>query len=530
MAAPRGRKVDLAATACSRSRVRGARRLPQAVIPGVLLAVACLAGSGIPGAAVVSADGPSTAIEAYLRAEMAESAIPGLAVAVVEDGQTIYTAALGTAVDGSPMTVATPVIIGSVGKSITALAIRQLVESGRVELGAPLRTYLPWFTLDAPPSAVDAITVASLLAHTSGLSTADGQDPRWYAPGLSPGDVARGLASVQPDRPAGVHEYSNLNYVLLGVLIGTVSGRAYGAYLADHVFGPLGMAASAATLGLPDGVPTGHRYLYGVPVPFAEPYPTAMVAAGYQVSTAQDMARFTAALASGGVHEGTDILTGRPAAGPGPALGTDWQPLGAVTPGTVTGQSGSTLATNADILVEPASHRGVVVLLDANPIQLMGLPRGAADIALDVLRISEGDDPAPGPPSVRTVYLALDVLLATLVALLVVHVWRSRTWPDRWRRAGSSRLLGARTVGADLVLPVTVLIGIPLAIGATGSSSAGDVFRGWAFLVWTLPDVAVALLVLAVVPLALGLRKATIAARGRADARQSPRAQRSTSG
>ena len=157
-----------------------------------------------------------------------------------------------------------------------------------------------------------------------------------------------------------------------------------------------------------------------------------------------------------------------------------------MTPGTVTGQSGSTLATNADILVEPASQRGVVVLLDANPIQFMGLPRGAADIALDVLRISEGDAPAAGPPSVRTVYLVVDLLLAVLVGLLLVHAWRSRTWPDRWRRACSRRLLGARTVGADLVLPVTVLIGIPLAIGATGSSSAGDVFRGWAFLVWTL--------------------------------------------
>ena len=374
---------------------------------------------------------------------------------------------------------------------------------------------------------MDAITVGSLLAHTSGLSTADGQDSRWYEPGLRPGDVARGLVTVQPDRP-GVHEYSNLNYVLLGVLIESVSGQAYGAYLADHVFGPLGMTASATTLGPPDGMPTGHRYLYGVPVPFAEPYPTGMVAAGYQVSTTQDMARFTAALASGGVHEGADILTGRPSAGPGPALGTDWQPLGAVTSGTVSAQSGSTLATNADILVEPASHRGVVVLLDANPTQLMGLPRGAADIALDVLRISEGDVPAAGPPTVRTVYLVLDLLLIALAGLLLVHAWRSRTWPDRWRGDGSRRLLGARTISADLVLPLAVLIGIPLAIGATGSSPSGDVFRGWAFLLWTLPDVAVALLVLAAVPLGFGLRK-VIAARGRPGARQPASGQRSAS-
>ena len=80
------------------------------------------------------------------------------------------------------------------------------------------------------------------------------------------------------------------------------------------------------------------------------------------------------------------------------------------------------------------------------------------------------------------------------------------------------------------MLPVTVLIGIPLAIGATGSSSAGDVFRGWAFLVWTLPDVAVALLVLAVVPLALGLRKVIAVARGREGVRRPSSEQRSTAG
>jgi ABC-type proline/glycine betaine transport system permease subunit len=61
-----------------------------------------------------------------------------------------------------------------------------------------------------------------------------------------------------------------------------------------------------------------------------------------------------------------------------------------------------------------------------------------------------------------------------------------------------------RTFVADLLLPFAVLVGVPLAIGMTGSSAAGDVVAGWRFILWTLPDLGVALLALAGVPVFLG--------------------------
>jgi len=164
-------------------------------------------------------------IDAYLRGAMETSGIPGLAAIVVERGQRVYEGAFGSTVDGSPMTTTSRLIVGSVGKSITALAVRQLAASGALDLDAPLVRYLPWFTLDAPAGHLDTMTVATLLDHTSGLSTADGQDPRWYEPGLTSEGIARSLSSVRPDRPVGGYEYSNLNYVLLGVLIEAVSGQ-----------------------------------------------------------------------------------------------------------------------------------------------------------------------------------------------------------------------------------------------------------------------------------------------------------------
>jgi len=70
------------------------------------------------------------AIDAHVRASMTEWGVPGLAYAVVEGGEVVHLAAFGQAgPDGRPMTQTTPTVIGSVGKSLTALAVRQLAEA-----------------------------------------------------------------------------------------------------------------------------------------------------------------------------------------------------------------------------------------------------------------------------------------------------------------------------------------------------------------------------------------------------------------
>lgn len=454
--------------------------------------------------------GDFAAIDAHVKAAMAASAVPGLAYAVVEDGAVVHLAAFGAAGPGGrPMTAQTPLVIGSVGKSITALAIRQLEEAGRIDLEAPVTRYLPWFSLAGPEGAADRVTIRALLDHTSGLSTADGQDPRWYAPGRTPEDVARGLAAVRADRPAGTYQYSNLNYIVLGVVVEAVSGQAYGDYIRGHIFEPLGMTHSYTSLdaAAAAGPAQGHRFLFGAAVPFDEPYPTGVVAAGYHVSTAEDMAAYVAALANGGIHNGVDIVTPGGATAAPRGYGTDWQPLTAVQADAIVGQSGTTLSSNADILELPARRLGVVVLLNANPTQLGGLAAGAADIALDVLRLSIGSSPAASAPTVRTIYLVVDALLLVLAAALAFHAFRARTWKRRLAEGRHRRWLIGRTVAADLIVPMMVLLGLPLWIGSTGSSRPGDLVAGWHFAVWTLPDLAIALLILAVCGLAIGAAK-----------------------
>ena len=455
--------------------------------------------------------GPDFAVEDDLvRTAMSESGVPGAAYAIVRDGRVAHVAALGSAgPDGRPMTTRTPIVIGSVGKSITALAIRQLVEAGAIDLDAPVRRYLPWFSLAGPDAAAERVTIRSLLEHTSGLSTALGQDPRWYAADLSGEMVVRGLASARADVDVGTYAYSNVNYVVLGAVVEAVSGLSYGEFVRTRIFDPLSMSRSFTSL--PDAaaaVPAqGHRYLFGIALPFDEPYPTGMVAAGYQVSTAEDMGRFAAALANGGVVDGVDVVGARDRSGAAGGLGTDWRPLAPGDAGAIVSQSGSTLTSNAVLLVVPSRREGVVVLFNANPTQFLGMPAGAADVALGIVRLSMAGGPATSAPTVRAVYLVVDAVLLALVAAFIVHAYRARTWRRRMTEPGRHRFLMGRTVVADLILPLAVLVGVPLWIGSTGSSPAGDVPAGWRFIVWTLPDIALTLLAITLAALALGIVK-----------------------
>ncbi len=433
-------------------------------------------------------------IDAHVRADMQASSVPGLSYAIARDGEVVHAAAFGVGSDGRDVTTATPFVIGSVGKTITALAIRQLIAAGRVEIDAPVQRYLPWFTL-ADPSAGGKITIQMLLTHTSGLSMATGQDSTWYQPGLTPAHAVRGLAGVVPDRvPGSSVEYSNLNYVILGVVIEAVSGQPYTDYLRDHVFGPLGMSRSAATWddAVAGGLVAGHRYLFGLAVPYVEPYPTAIVPAGYQVSTAGDMARYVAAFSNHGRYGAVDVVAAEGAAGE-PDYGIDWEPLGAYSPGLAPGHSGATLNYNAGLIYMPAQRLGVIVLANSNPTEL-NVTRGAYEIAFDVLRLSIGQEPLPSPPTVVTAYLVVDLGLGILVALTAIHAIRLRTWRRRFAASRHpSRILG-RSVVADGLVPLAVIVGLPILLGMTRTVPPFDPIAGWRLLTWTLPDVAFSLL------------------------------------
>ncbi len=122
--------------------------------------------------AALQAGIPTGSIDDFIASEMPVSGVPGLAYAVVADGEIKTVGARGVVRMGGDKAVTpdTPFNTGSISKSFTALAVMQLVEAGKVGLDTEVSHYLAVFS--GRPAG--AITIRQLLSHTSGLSTFQG--------------------------------------------------------------------------------------------------------------------------------------------------------------------------------------------------------------------------------------------------------------------------------------------------------------------------------------------------------------------
>ena len=176
-------------------------------------------------------------VDDFIKSEMQKQQIPGVSLAVVQDGKIILVKGYGLANVELQVPVKPETIFqsGSVGKQFTATAVMMLVEAGKINLDDKINKY---FT-DAP-DAWKNITVRHLLTHTSGLGDypADFDFRRDY----TEDDLYKIIKAVPLDfQPGEKWQYSNLGYVTLGILIHKISGKFYGDFLRERIFQPLRM-------------------------------------------------------------------------------------------------------------------------------------------------------------------------------------------------------------------------------------------------------------------------------------------------
>jgi CubicO group peptidase (beta-lactamase class C family) len=264
-----------------------------------------------PGAAVAQAEArraDSVAMEAFMDSvigiEIREYGVPGLVVTVVRDGRVVLRKGYGLADRPSrrPMSAdGTVMRVGSVSKPVTALAVLQLAEAGRIDLDAPVERYLPGVLRGRHAGRV---RVRDLLTHTAGLDVRlNGSavvDPARLLPLQR--YVERDLPPVV-HRPGEVVRYSNQGYVLLGRLVEAASGEPFDAYVRRHVFAPLGMRSSGFRLdgALARRAATGYEGTRRAVVL----HPQMAPAAGLN-TTAADMGRLMVALLDSGRIGGWD--------------------------------------------------------------------------------------------------------------------------------------------------------------------------------------------------------------------------------
>lgn len=190
------------------------------------------------------------AVDAFITHLMSLYDVPGAGVAIVQNGQVLYTQGYGTrnTQTGQLVTPDTQFAIGSVTKSFTALDILQLVDAGRVSLDAPVVTYLPDFKL-SDPEATQSVTVRDLLAQTTGLPGTN--DYAWYSGQITTLKQAVDyVAHVSlAAKPGTAHIYDNYNYAIAGYLVEQVTGQSWEDYTREHVLQPLGMTGADFDIG-----------------------------------------------------------------------------------------------------------------------------------------------------------------------------------------------------------------------------------------------------------------------------------------
>jgi len=185
-------------------------------------------------------------MDGFMAGHMPQLHAPGAAVVVVKDGQIVLAKGYGYAdlEQRRPFTVGTAFRVKSVSKTFTAAAVLQLAEEGRVDLRAPVTSYLNGLRL--PGGNAPAITLDQLLTQTSGIG--DRAVGTLTSDRTAAADLRAYLAANMPPRiasPGTVFSYTDHGISLAGLAVEQVSGQPFARYMHDRIFGPLGMDRSA---------------------------------------------------------------------------------------------------------------------------------------------------------------------------------------------------------------------------------------------------------------------------------------------
>jgi CubicO group peptidase (beta-lactamase class C family) len=178
-----------------------------------------------PGARSDSIAAHIPELEGLIADAMEEWKVPGLAIAVVQNGQVAFVKAYGhrDIETGLKVTTDTQFLIGSVTKSFTATGLALLVDERRLDWTKPVRDYIPEFRLH-DPVATDRITVRDLLCHHSGLPR---HDWIWIPGDLSPAQMLAAMRHLEPsDDIRSTFQYLDLGYLVASLVAERVSGRS----------------------------------------------------------------------------------------------------------------------------------------------------------------------------------------------------------------------------------------------------------------------------------------------------------------
>jgi CubicO group peptidase (beta-lactamase class C family) len=295
----------------------------------------------------------------------------------------------------------------------------------------------------------------------------------------------------------------------LGLIVQTVSGQSYEAYIQQHIFDPLAMQNSFTSQAeaQPRGLATGYHYAFGIPRAVDLPYNRGLLPAGYLISSAEDMSHYLIAQLNDGRFRDAALLspagmieTHNPAVPTGvtdTSYGMGWF-AGPINGIPAIHHQGETFNFHSNMILLPENQWGIVVLINGeNSMDLLFGTARIAGVSNGVASLLAGKTP-PTPPANTSVWVIYGILIG-LIVIQVSGIILSA------RRLQSGRLRGDRVrVGRHILLPLVlnlvwalitlillpkIIFGLPLMIFATGLPDlgyalliSGLIALGWSIL------------------------------------------------
>jgi CubicO group peptidase (beta-lactamase class C family) len=195
------------------------------------------------GATAPAAKPSLDGLDEFITQTMKDWKVPGLALAVVQDGKVVLLKGYGyrDLEKQLPVTPNTLFAIGSITKSFTVSTLGMEMDEGKIDWDKPVRDYLPTFKLYTP-ELTEQVTIRDLITHRTGLPR---HDLIWYSSDFSREDILSRLQYLEPSKPLRTtFQYNNLMFMTAGYIAGQLNGTSWEDAITQRIFKPLGMTGT----------------------------------------------------------------------------------------------------------------------------------------------------------------------------------------------------------------------------------------------------------------------------------------------
>jgi CubicO group peptidase (beta-lactamase class C family) len=334
----------------------------------------------------------SAKLDQFVTSAMHQQQIPAMTVAVAMADRIVYSKAFGAAdlENALPATTETLIRTGSIAKPISAAAAMTLVDSGKLNLDAPVQKYCAPFPLKQWP-----ITTRELLSHTSGIRHYKEGEPesthhyKWMSDGFA-------IFANDPllFEPGTAFSYSTYGYTVVGCVIEGASGQRFNDYVSEHVFKPAGMTHTFVddVLEIVPHRARGYQKIGGQVKNAGLMDSSYKIPGGGYVTTAEDLVRFAQALMDGKiVNPDTLVHMWTPVKIPGGAEESTYG-LGfgvlIVDGSKYVAHGGGQQGTSTSMVIIPERHFAVAALANMDGVQ-------PSEVVREILELYNMPHPSP---------------------------------------------------------------------------------------------------------------------------------------